>query len=93
MTHFGSYLDSLQDKKIEENVKALLIINPNRDRKPIAREKIHDNQIKLAKKNDVLIIQTEVLLKIFESFENGQITSNEIKELFKNNSGVLEFKR
>lgn len=93
MTHFGSYLDSLQDKKIEENVKALLIINPNRDRKPIAREKIHDNQIKLAKKNDVLIIQTEVLLKIFESFENGQITSNEIKELFKSNSGVLEFKR
>lgn len=87
--HYNGYLDKLQEENRKENVKALLIINPNRNRPIEAREKIHQNQLELAERNKSLIIQTYDLLKIFEAFKEEKISSEEIERIFINKIGVL----
>ena len=91
--HYRSYLDGLEEEKIEEKVKALLIINPNKNRKLEEREKVHQNQIDLATRNESLIIQTYDLLKIFEAFEQKNLTTEKIEEVFINKIGLLEFEK
>lgn len=89
--HYNRYLDKLEEENIEENVKALLIINPNRNRPIEEREKIHQNQLELAERNQSLIIQTYDLLKIFEAFKQNKISSEEIERIFINKIGALNF--
>ncbi|WP_289102027.1 hypothetical protein [uncultured Fusobacterium sp.] len=91
--HYRSYLDELEEEKIEEKVKALLIINPNKNRKLEEREKVHQDQINLATRNGSLIIQTYDLLKIFEAFEQKKLTTEKIEEIFINKIGLLEFEK
>ena len=91
--HYSNYLDKLEEGKIEEKVKALLIINPNRNRKLEEREKVHQTQIDLATRNGSLIIQTYDLLKIFEAFEQKKLTTEKIEEVFINKIGLLEFEK
>ena len=87
--HYNGYLDKLQEENKSENVKALLIINPNRSRPIKEREQIHQNQLNLAIRNGSLIIQTYDLLKIFEAFKQNKISSEEIEDIF---TGVCEEK-
>lgn len=90
--HYQSYLEELSDNGINENVKSLLIINPFRT-KPIAdREGVNENQINLAKRNGCLIITTETLLKIFEKFLKGEVSTEKIIALFSNEIGLADIK-
>lgn len=89
--HYNRYLDELQEENKSENVKALLIINPNRSRPIKEREKIHQNQLNLAIRNGSLIIQTYDLLKIFEAFKQNKINSEEIENIFLDKIGILNF--
>lgn len=90
--HVQGYKDTLEEKKIEENVKGLLIINHQRNKPLNERQKIHENQIKLAKRNGSLIIETTTLLKLFEKFKKKEITGEECKKIFTEEVGVLEIK-
>lgn len=87
--HYQSYLDELQAQGYKENVKALLIINPFKQKPIDQRDEIHENQVQLAIRNNSLIILTETLLKIFEKFSRGKINSQKIIEIFQHNTGLL----
>lgn len=87
--HYQSYLDDLQENGLTENVKQLLIINPFRTKPISERDEVHEIQINLAKRNGSLIITTETLLKIFEQFQNGKITSDKIISIFSTKTGLL----
>ena len=91
--HYRRYLDKLQEENRNENVKALLIINPNRNRPIEKREKIHQNQLELAIRNGSLIIQTYDLLKIFEAFKQNKISSEEIEDVFIDKIGILDYNK
>lgn len=91
--HYNGYLDKLQEENKSENVKALLIINPNRSRPIKEREQIHQNQLNLAIRNGSLIIQTYDLLKIFEAFKQNKISSEEIEDIFTDKIGILDYKK
>ena len=87
--HYRKRLDELQEKKITKKIKALLIINPLR-RIPINdREAVHENQIKLAERNESLIITTKSLLNIYEFFVSDKSISKKCIEMFKNEIGLL----
>lgn len=88
-THYHGYMDKLHEEGLVENVKELLIINPLRTKSLENREPVHEIQIKLAERNNALIIETKTLLDIFESFQKGELTSEAIKNAFKQNSGIL----
>ena len=88
-THYHTYIDKLDEEKISENVKAILIINPFRTKPLSEREEVHEKQINLAKRNGSLIITTETFLKIFELFQNGEISSERIMSVFCAKIGLL----
>lgn len=87
--HRGKYLDKLKDENRKENTKTLLIINPIRNKPLAEREPINEEQIDLSRKFGSLIITTETLLKIFEKFQNGEITSDKIISVFCIKTGLL----
>lgn len=90
--HYDVYLESLEES---ENVfvKKLLIINPFRNKPLEEHEPIMDEQINKAEREECLVIETKVLLKIFEMFLRNEITTDRCIELFAHNSGVLSFEQ
>lgn len=86
--HYQSYLDDHECN--EKNLKALLIINPQRKLPLNVRSKIDDNQKNLAKRYGSLIITTHTLLKLFEKFEAEEISSEKCQNLLFDESGLLE---
>lgn len=87
--HYQNYIDDLPDNKSEEKIYSLLIINPFRTKEPKDREPIHERQINLANKYGSLIIETVTLLKIFDLFKKGVISSQECIGVFKSKTGLL----
>ena len=87
--HLSLYEDKLQEENREENLKKLLIINHQRNIDISSRESIHINQINKAKKENVLIIETITLLKIYESFKNNTITREALLKTLSDEVGVL----
>lgn len=87
--HHQIYMDTLQEKNTEENVHQVLIINPMRKRALDEREPIHENQIKLAKRYNSLIVETKTLLCLFEAFLSGKVTVEKCEELFITKTGLL----
>lgn len=88
--HIQRYFDKIQEEGKEENVKGLLIINHQRNKPLEERQKVHQNQIDLATKYGVLIVETSTLLKIYEKYKLGEFTKEECKKLFVNNIGLLK---
>lgn len=88
--HVQSYLDEIQQEGKGENVKGLLIINHQRNKSLVERQKVHEHQINLATRNGSLIIETVMLLKIYEKYKLGELTKEECKNIFQDNIGLLE---
>ena len=88
-THYQSYCDELDEAGLEENVFQVLIINPLRNRPISERDPINEKQIKLAKRNGSLIVETKTLLKLYEMFLQKQISSKDCERLFIQKTGLL----
>lgn len=88
--HYQRFIDENPDIDTE-NIYALLIMNHQR-KKPIReREPVHINQIRLAKRNGSLIIETYELLKMLEELRNGNLSNEEcIKMLSNKEAGILK---
>lgn len=91
--HVQVYLDDIEDKGIEEKVKGILIVANQREINPKERILINERQINIAKRNDLLIVKTEDLLKLYEKHINKEISVKEITEMFANNVGLLSLKK
>lgn len=81
--HLYHFLEKNEDIS-ESNVRRLLIVNHQRKKVLEERDSIDKNQIDLAiNKYGSLIIETTELLKLFEKFRSGQVTREEVINLFK----------
>ena len=87
--HVQEYMDKLELEKKEENVKGLLIINHQRKMPLEKRQKIHENQLRIATRNGALIIETQTLLDLYDKFKKQEITKEECKRLFTEEVGIL----
>lgn len=88
--HYQHYLDELQESGCSENVHQVLIINPLRNKPLSEREPIHEHQINLAVRNNALIIETRVLLRLYESFLRGEKTVEDCEKLLTTRTGLLK---
>ncbi|WP_149719093.1 hypothetical protein [Campylobacter concisus] len=89
--HVTDFLIAGDNTMSPDNVKGLLIINPQRDIDPSKREPIHANQISYAKSEGILIITTLELLKLYQAYTKDEVVSNKCFEIFKNNVGEFKF--
>ena len=88
--HCQGYMDCLQEKSIEEEVKALLIINPFKTKPLSERSEVHETQIALAERYGSLIIPTDVLLRIYDGYLRGAIDNEKIIHVLKTKIGLLK---
>ena len=88
--HYQKYLDKLEEQGTEEDVHQILIINPFRTKPLEQRDPVNEQQIALAKRNGCLIIETETLLRAFEKYLSGNITSEQCISAFSYNTGLLK---
>lgn len=92
VTHVDEYIEELEDQGEVVNIdkiKPLLIINHQRNKEIKNRKIIHENQIHKAERDDVLIIETRTLLKIFEQYIQKELKTEEIIDLFNTTTGLL----
>jgi len=80
-----------EDTMSPNDVKGLLIINPQRDIEPNKREPIHADQISYAKSEGILIITTLELLKLYQAYTKDEAVVNKYFEAFKKNIGEFKF--
>lgn len=88
-THFYHYVDEHSGCDIEK-IHQILIVNPLRKQCPSEREKVNNEQIQLALRNKCLIIDTNTLLRLFENFLEGKMTTEKCREFFCNKTGLLK---
>lgn len=86
-THRDFYLEINGNEN--KKAYAIAIINNQRFKPLKEREPVHQDIVKLAKMNDVLIITSDIFLKVYEKFRNKQLNSDDIKTMFCN-KGLLE---
>lgn len=86
--HVQEYMDENDEQA--ENIIALLIINHQRGKAISERERVHEEVIKLAERNGSLIVDTMVLLKLFEQYTLNEKSREECIELLESNTGLLE---
>lgn len=87
--HYQSYLDKMENTHLDKKVISILIINPLRNKKIDEREPVNERQIELAKRNGSLIIETVTLLKMFELFTNGVLSSERCIKILEEKTGIL----
>ena len=94
--HVQRYIDKLEEEgkdQDKEKVKGIFIVANQRNRKIEERDKLPIRQIELAERNEILIIRTEQLLKLYEDFINKNIKTQEIIELFKTQIGEFKYNK
>ena len=91
--HLIMYEDKLEENGISENAKCLFIVAYERNKNINDRVDIKDRIIKIAQANNTLIVDTRIFLEIYEDFLNKNINKEEIKNLFKDNIGVLKYNK
>lgn len=91
--HLIIYDDNLEKNDIMEETKCLFFVASERYKEPKERSKINERQVTIAKRNKTLIIETTTFYKIFQDFAKKEISTDEILELFKQNTGLLEYEK
>lgn len=86
--HYQGYLDE-SDEKSEKQVRAMLIMNHQKNKALDDREPVHEKQIQLAHRNGSLIVETITLLKLFERYLAGSVSREECVKLLGTQTGIL----
>lgn len=91
MYHSDLYSESLPEESINTKVvKPILVANHQREVSLEEREKIKKEHVDYAIKNNVLIIESPTLLKIYEKYELKELDKNQVLEILSENVGVLK---
>lgn len=88
--HLVIYEDELEKQGIIEEAKCLFFVANERHKIPNERAKINERQITIASRNKTLIIETYTFYQIYENFKKGELTKEEIFEMFNNKTGLLK---
>ena len=85
--HCQNYVEEHEEE--DGKIKGLLIINHQRNKPLQEREPVHERQISLAERYGVLIIETPILLKLFEKYRLGGLSREKWLETVKGATGLL----
>lgn len=92
-SHLTIYEDKLEKENKKEETKCLFFVASERKKKINERKKINSRQETIAKRNNTLIVDTPTFLNIYEDFLDNKISKDEIIKIFKEQFGVIDYKR
>ena len=70
-------------------VKGILIFASQIEMKPEERDSFPESQLTIASRNDIAVLSTEVLLRCYEAYLEGYLTSDGFKETLQASSGFV----
>ena len=85
--HYRRYMDN--EENSDKRVKALLVINHQRELPLDERKEVPVNQIQIAKRNGSLIVEATTLLDLFEKYRRNEMEREECIRLLYENTGLL----
>ena len=90
MGYKETYNRWLTSDVVDDDTKAELKSIENNEKEIEEREETPDRQIKIAERNNILIIRTETLLKLYEQFKRKEMNTEDIIKIFKEQKGELK---
>lgn len=79
--HYQSFLEE-HPEFTENDISAILIMNHQKNKPVTERENVHEQQINLAKRNGSLIIESYILLKMYDKYTKNELTREECINMF-----------
>lgn len=87
--HVQIKADAMEEEGNSGKLKGVLIFASQIELKPDERDQFPETQIIIARKNDIAILSTETLLRCYEAYVEGRLTSDAFKETLLQTSGLV----
>lgn len=87
--HMQIIQDSLDDTDSRE-VKGVLILATEIEKLPSERQALHPRQVAIAERNNIGIMSTEALLRLYEAKQEGRVDKDKLLELFAVATGEID---
>lgn len=87
--HVQIKADAMEDEGDSGKLKGVLIFASQIELKPEERDSFPETQITIARKNDIAVLSTETLLRCYEVYVEGRLTSVAFKETLQQTSGLV----
>lgn len=87
--HVQIKADAMEDEGGSGKLKGVLIFASQIELKPEERDQFPETQITIARKNDIAVLSTETLLRCYEAYAEGRLTSDAFKETLLQMSGLV----
>ena len=87
--HVQIKADAMEDEGDSGTLKGVLIFASQIELKPEERDPFPETQITIARKNDIAVLSTETLLRCYEAYVEGRLTSGAFKETLRQASGLV----
>lgn len=87
--HVQIKADAMEDEGDSGKLKGVLIFASQIELKPEERDPFPETQITIARKNDIAVLSTETLLRCYEAYVEGRLTSDAFKETLRQASGLV----
>lgn len=88
-SHVQMYLDANEDNEPVIQPKGVLIFPGQIEKPPLERDPYPGDQIKLAKRNEIVVVSAEIFLLIYEGIMDGLLTKEELLDLLWSRKGEL----
>lgn len=87
--HVQIKADAMEEEGNSGKLKGVLIFASQIELKPDERDQFPETQITIARKNDIAVLSTETLLRCYEAYVEGRLTSDAFKETLLQTSGFV----
>ena len=88
LRHYSDYVDENPNCN-DDRIHTILIINPLRNVPPKEREGVNERQIEYARRNNCLIVETIVFLRMFEKHLSKELSTDDCLKILTINNGLL----
>lgn len=87
--HVQIKADAMEEEGNSGKLKGVLIFASQIELKPDERDQFPETQITIARKNDIAVLSAETLLRCYEAYVEGRLTSDAFKETLLQTSGLV----
>lgn len=87
--HVQIKADAMEEEGNSGKLKGVLIFASQIELKPHERDQFPETQITIARKNEIAVLSTETLLRCYEAYVEGRLTSDAFKETLLQTSGFV----
>lgn len=87
--HVQIKADAMEEEGNSGKLKGVLIFASQIELKPDERDQFPETQITIARKNDIAVFSAETLLRCYEAYVEGRLTSVAFKETLQQTSGLV----